>query len=61
MDAISRNLSAKVIFLEIDQMEIGPNGEGGTISQLTKDLLKVAFRRRNIVLHIDDGCMGAVK
>jgi len=46
------------IFLEIDQMEIGPNGEGNTIPQLTKDLLKNAFRRRNIVLHIDDGCMG---
>jgi len=45
------------IFLEIDQMEIGPNGEGSTISQLTKDLLKIAFDRRNIVLHIDDGCM----
>jgi len=46
------------IFLEIDQMEIGPNGEGNTIPQLTKDLLKNAFRRHNIVLHIDDGCMG---
>jgi len=45
------------IFLEIDQMEIGPNGEGNTIPQLTKDLLKDAFRRHNIVLHIDDGCM----
>jgi hypothetical protein len=46
------------IFLEIDQMEIGPSGEGNTIPQLTKDLLKNAFRRRNIVLHIDDGYMG---
>jgi len=48
----------KDIFLEIDQMEIGPNGEGNTIPQLTKDLLKLAFNRRNIALHIDDGCMG---
>jgi len=46
------------IFLEIDQMEIGPNGEGGTIPQLTKDLLKIAYGTYNIVLHIDDGCMG---
>jgi hypothetical protein len=48
----------KDLFLEIDQMEIGPNGEGSTIPKLTKDLLIIAHNRHNIVLHIDDGCMG---
>ena len=48
----------KDIFLEIDQMEVGPNGQGSYISKLTKDLLKVAYRTHNVVLHIDDGCFG---
>ncbi len=48
----------KDIFMEIDQMEIGPNGEGTHLPELSKDLLKTAYRRQNIVLHIDDGCFG---
>lgn len=48
----------KDIFVEIDQMEIGPNGEGNFLPENSKDLLKTAYDRRNIVFHIDDGCMG---
>ena len=48
----------KDIFLEIDQMEIGPNGEGALIPDLAKELLIDAFSKHNIVMHIDDGCMG---
>lgn len=48
----------KDIFMEIDQMEIGPHGEGTHLPDLSVDLLKTAFRRQNIVLHIDDGCLG---
>jgi len=46
------------IFFEIDGMEIGPNGEGESLPDLTKDLLKDAFSKHNIIYHIDDGCMG---
>jgi hypothetical protein len=48
----------KDIFLEIDQMEKGPKGEGSYLPELSKELITTAFDRRNIVLHIDDGCMG---
>ncbi|MEM0492930.1 MAG: hypothetical protein QXS02_03100 [Candidatus Thermoplasmatota archaeon] len=46
------------IFLELDQMMIGPNGEGNLVPKGSKDLLKDPFHKRNIVFHIDDGCMG---
>ena len=48
----------KDIFIEIDQMAIGPNGEGEFLPELSKDLLIDAFSKHNIALHIDDGCMG---
>jgi len=48
----------KDIFLEMDQMEIGPNGEGSFVPEASKDMIKDAFSRQNIVFHIDDGCMG---
>ena len=49
----------KDIFLEIDQMEAGPNGERASVlTEQAKNLLRDAFERQNIVLHIDDGCMG---
>jgi len=44
----------KDILLEIDQMEEGPNGEGGTVPELSKDLLIDSFGRHNIVFQIDD-------
>ncbi len=49
----------KDIFVELDQMEAGPNGESASIlTEWAKNLLRDAFDRQNIVLHIDDGCMG---
>ncbi len=49
----------KDIFVELDQMEAGPNGEPASeLGDGAKDLLRDAFDRQNIVLHIDDGCMG---
>ena len=46
------------IFLELDQMEEGPNGEGNLIPEGSKDMLWDAYAKHNIVFHIDDGCMG---
>jgi len=48
----------KDIFLELDQMEIGPNGEGCFVPEASLNMIKDAFSRQNIVFHIDDGCMG---
>jgi len=48
----------KDIFLEMDQMELGPNQEGGFVPEGSKDLLIDSFSKHNIVFHIDDGCMG---
>ena len=48
----------KDIFMELDQMEKGPNGEGGFLPNSSKELIRDAFSKRNIVLRIDDGCMG---
>jgi len=46
------------IFIELDQMEIGPMGQGGFLPELSKDLLRDAYGKRNIFLCIDDGYMG---
>jgi hypothetical protein len=49
----------KDLFVELDQMEAGPNGEPASrLTELAKNLLRDAFEKQNIVLHIDDGCMG---
>jgi hypothetical protein len=49
----------KDIFVELDQMEAGPNGEPASIfPELGKELLRDAFDRYNIFLHLDDGSMG---
>ena len=46
----------KDIFVELDQMEAGPNGEKASVlSDGSKELMYKAFNRQNIVLHIDDG------
>lgn len=42
------------IFLELDQMEKGPNGEGAQIPEASKDMLKDPFQKQNIVFHIID-------
>jgi len=49
----------KDIFLELDQMKAGPNGEPPSeLGEDSKNMLRDAFDRQNIVLHIDDGFMG---
>jgi len=51
----------KDIFVELDQMEAGPNGEPASIlPEGTKEIIKKAFNRQNIVFHLDDGCMGGL-
>lgn len=46
------------IFLEIDQMEKGPNGEGSIAPVGAYDLIRDAHAKYNIVWHIDDGRLG---
>jgi len=47
------------IFVELDQMEAGPNGEPASLlPELSKELIRDAFDRYNIFLHLDDGSMG---
>lgn len=48
----------KDIFLELDQMELGPNGEGAAVPELSKELLREAFSKHNIVFHINEGWPG---
>jgi hypothetical protein len=48
----------KDIYIEIDTMEQGPLGQNSSLSTRAKELLMTSFNRRNIVCHIDDGCMG---
>ncbi len=48
----------KDLFVELDIMETGPNGEKTEFPEESKELLRTAFNRRNIVFHLDDGCMG---
>ena len=42
------------IFLELAQMEPGPNGEGAVVPELSKDMLRNAYGRHNIAFHIVD-------
>ena len=47
------------IFIEIDQMAKGPNGEGGNpVPTLAYDLVRDSMAKHNIVWHIDDGRLG---
>ncbi|MBU0497271.1 MAG: hypothetical protein KKC68_06765 [Candidatus Thermoplasmatota archaeon] len=43
------------LFLELDFMEDGPNGEQSTMSNSVVEQLKTPMHRRNIVYHIDVG------
>lgn len=46
----------KDIFVELDQMEEGPNGEPASVlSDTSKELMEKSFSRQNILLHLDDG------
>jgi len=46
------------IFLELDQMDIGPDGQGYPVHPLSKEVVRDSFAKHNIVFQIDDGCMG---
>ncbi len=46
----------KDIFVELDQMEGGPNGEPASLlPEKSKEKITEAFNRQNIVFHLDDG------
>ena len=46
------------LFVEQDIMETGPNGEKTKFPEESKELLRTAYNRQNLVYHLDDGCMG---
>jgi hypothetical protein len=46
------------IFIELDQMAKGPNGEGSTVPTESFDLIRDSYAKHNIVWHIDDGRLG---
>ena len=46
----------KDLFVELDQMEAGPNGEPASIfPEESKRMLRTAYNRYNVVYHLDDG------
>lgn len=48
----------KDVFVELDIMEEGPNGEKTYFPVNSKELIQTAFDRQNIVFHLDYGTMG---
>ena len=48
----------KDIFVELDQMEPGPNGKHCYVPDESKIMVAQTYAKRNIVFHIDDGAMG---
>ena len=48
----------KDLFIELDQMEEGPDGLMVQFPKDSKELLTTAYDSRNIVLHLDDGSLG---
>ncbi len=49
----------KDIYVELDEMDEGPNGEPRSkLPEESKELMYLAFNRQNIVFHLDDGEMG---
>jgi len=45
----------KDIFLEIEQMELGPQGQGVIVPELARDLMVDAFARHDIRLDVENG------
>lgn len=43
------------VFIELDQMEDGPNGQSASLPEGSKELLYTAYDRQNVVYHLDDG------
>ena len=48
----------KDVFVELDMMENGPNGEEVYFPRNSEELLTTSFNRQNIVFHLDYGDMG---
>jgi hypothetical protein len=48
----------KDVFVELDIMEDGPNGEKSYFPDNSNELIQTAFDRQNIVFHLDMGEMG---
>ncbi len=46
------------VFVELDYMEESPGGLQSLLPDGSKELIRTAFNRQNIVFHLDDGCMG---
>jgi hypothetical protein len=46
------------IFVDLGQMETGPNGEKSILPQASKEMIKTAFHSQNIVIDFDQGQMG---
>jgi hypothetical protein len=50
------NPSCRDLFVELDQMEAGPNGEAASLlPEKSKELLRTAYNKHNLVYHLDDG------
>ena len=46
----------KDLFIELDQMEAGPNGDPASLlPEKSKEIMRTAFDKQNIVYHLDDG------
>ncbi len=48
----------KDVFVELDYMESSSDGQLICFPEKSKELLYTAFNRQNVVIHLDDGCMG---
>ncbi|MDD3492710.1 MAG: hypothetical protein PHZ19_04345 [Candidatus Thermoplasmatota archaeon] len=49
----------KDLFIELDQMDASSDGiSASLLPEASKELLRTAYNRQNIVYHLDDGCMG---
>jgi len=46
------------LFIEVDQMEVGPNGEGHLIPEESKIMWREPYHKHNVVFHLDDGSLG---
>ena len=48
----------KDVFVELDVMEEGPNGEKTDFPKDCDEIIRTAFNRQNILFHLDEGDMG---
>jgi hypothetical protein len=47
----------KDLFVELDHMDVSPDGKESNLPDESKELLRTVYDRQNIVYHLDDGCM----